>query len=78
MTQVSVSLGEHKFEINITKQMAGDDPEIPIYHVELLSTRGSWNETWATEELLRAFLRGVEAGAAMCCGAYITQPEIPR
>jgi len=56
-------------EITITPQKVGDDPPITIFHVAIEinkeGTGGLWTDTIASKELLRAYLRGIEAGATM-------------
>jgi len=76
MTEGEVATAAKAPDTKVRKLMAGDDPEIPIYHVELSNDSGMWTETWGSEELLRAFLRGVQAGCSMF-GVYVPAVEIP-
>ena len=67
--------------ITITPQEAGDDPPITIFHVAIEDNRGEtkgvWCDTFGSKELLRAYLRGLEAGAVMIGGKHVTRPEVP-
>ena len=64
-------------EINIKKIMAGEDPAVPIFHVEVIGPHGLWRESWGSEEHLRIFLRGIEAAGGIL-GTFIFPPYIPR
>ncbi len=52
------------------------EPHIDVFHVSVVQNGGSWDETFGSEELLRAFLRGVQAGRGGM--DYVPMPEIPR
>ena len=64
-------------EINIKMQEVGEDPAIPIYHVELRTEHGVWTETFGHRSLLEAFVRGVRAGLGVH-QIYIPEPELSR
>lgn len=53
------------------------DPSHDLFHVELTRATGGWNETYGSEEAVRAFLRGAEAGASLMSGR-LQADEIPR
>jgi hypothetical protein len=52
------------------------DPPLDIFNIELMTSDGVWTESFGSEEALRTFLRGVEAGCAL--GGRLEIPEIPR
>ncbi len=49
------------------------DPSTEVFHVVVKRGEGEWHETCNTEELVRAFLRGVQAGSS----EHVPLPEIP-
>lgn len=52
--------------VEVQKMRVDSDPGIDIYHVVIEDGRGgSWNETFATEDLLMAFLKGIKVTYAM-------------
>jgi len=53
------------------------DPSLSVFNVELHKPNGIWTESFGSEKLLRAFLRGVRAGADMSGGEFFSEPEIP-
>lgn len=63
--------------IQIRPRRFTTDPPIWIYEVELLSKEGVWRETYGSREVLLAFLRGLEAAAAMLGHQAIQIPSIP-
>ena len=70
----------HGVEIDITPVRVDTDPPISVWQVELsnVNHNTAWSETWPTKEHLRAFLRGLQAGAAMTSNLSLRRPEIPR
>lgn len=54
------------------------DPPAHFYHIVIGDHDSCWAETWVTRELLVAFLRGFEAGAAMAGHIYLARPAIPH
>ncbi len=55
-----------KMTIEVEKKLTDTDPVIPVFQVVIEDGRGGgWSETFATEELLRAFLRGIRVTYAM-------------
>lgn len=67
-----------KPEIKIKARMTRDDPPLAVYTVIIEDEKGEWPETYGSEELLRAYLKGVVAAARMYGGVFVTLPEIPR
>lgn len=59
--------------VHIKRLTVKTDPNVDVFSVQVHSQEGVWQETLATEELLKAFLRGVQAGAAV----IVFIPEIP-
>lgn len=52
--------------IEVEKKETDTDPPIPVYQVNIEDGRGGcWCETFGTEDLLRAFLRGIRVTFAM-------------
>lgn len=64
-------------KITIERIRVQTDPKIDIFEVTL-STNGEWKETYGSEAELRAFLRGVKAGAFEAGWVRFEEPEIPR
>ena len=60
--------------VHIKRLTVKTDPNVDVFSVQVHSQEGVWQETLATEELLKAFLRGVQAGAAV----VVSIPEIPK
>lgn len=60
--------------VHIKRLTVKTDPNVDVFSVQVHSQEGVWQETLATEELLKAFLRGVQAGAAVA----VSIPEIPK
>lgn len=52
------------------------DPPINVFSVEITKGGGTWMETLPSEESLRWFLRGIQAGA-QAAGEFVFLPEIP-
>lgn len=57
---------EPKMLIEVEKRRTDTDPSVDIYQVVIEDGRGGgWNETFVTEDQLRAFLRGIRVTYAM-------------
>jgi hypothetical protein len=55
-----------KMLIKVEKRRTDTEPSVNIYQVVIEDGRGGgWNETFVTEDLLRAFLRGIRVTYAM-------------
>lgn len=55
-----------KMTIEVEKKLTDTDPAITIFQTVIEDGRGGgWSEAFATEELLRAFLRGIRVTYAM-------------
>ena len=55
-----------KMLIEVEKKEAGTEQRLYVYEIRVEDGRGGlWTEAWATEELLRAFLRGIRVAYAM-------------
>ena len=54
------------------------DPSIEIFAVEIGDDKSVWKETIPTEEAMRWFFRGLQAGANMFGGKHIFLPEVPH
>lgn len=65
-------------EIKITKYEVPLDPHIEVFSVEIEDDKSTWMETIPSEENLRWFLRGVQAGASTFGNKHVSLPEIPR
>lgn len=53
------------------------DPDVHVFLVVIESNEGKWTETLPTEEGLRLFLKGMQAGAFMYGNKHAAVPEIP-
>lgn len=69
----------HKGEvkIEITRYKIPLDPSIDVFGVEVGDDKSTWMETIPSEESLRWFLRGVQAGAQAYGNKHASLPEIP-
>lgn len=65
-----------KIAVSVERYKVPLDPPADVFHVEVLSGDGVWEETFGTEDLVHAFLRGVQAGAFP--NAHVPLYEIPR
>lgn len=65
---ISCKIERHEVEL---------DPPINVLHVELSKGDGCWPETLSDESHLKAFLRGVSAGASLSGGMMFFPPELP-
>jgi hypothetical protein len=63
-----------KPEIEIIEEIIKGDPELKIYRVSIKTDTGEWKEVCGSKELLRHFMRGVQAGFSLK-GIHITIPE---
>lgn len=66
------------FVMKIRRFVLNIDPSVEVFHVVLEKDDGVWHESFGSEETLRAFLRGVRAGANIASGVFICDPEVPR
>lgn len=64
--------------VEIKTVVAETEPLLEVWQVDLFTKISSWKESFPTQERLRAFLRGLEAGAMLCANQYLQRPEIPR
>jgi hypothetical protein len=62
---------------HISRIEIGLDPPIEVFYLVLETKRGAWHRSTGTENDLRIFLEGVQAGCAMM-GQFFSLPEIPR
>ena len=56
------------------------DPKIPIYEIKVWDEEGEkgvWNETYGSEELAQAFLKGLEAAFSLTEVGFVERPTIP-
>ncbi len=65
-------------KIKITKYEIPLDPHIDVFNVEIGDKKSTRMETIPSEENLRWFLRGIQAGAQMYGEKYVPLVEIPR
>jgi hypothetical protein len=72
----SPQVGAEKPKITIRKYEVPIDPSASVYHVTMEVGIGVWEETLTSEENLRWFLRGLQAGASPW--AMIYPPDIPH
>jgi len=69
--------------IKIEKISVDTDPYTHVFEVTILAADGSgepmssWGESTGSEEWLKGFLRGLQAGSAMCRGRYVHVPRVP-
>ena len=68
-----------KMEIEIKAIGVESDPYIIVYETIVRDEEGQavWNETWGSKELLKAFLRGVEAAFSFT-EILVKIPPIPE
>jgi|GEM_PF-4833230 len=64
--------------IEVKRLEISTDPPIEIFEVSISDQKSEWRETIPTEETLRWFLRGIQAGASSFGNKYVALPEIPR
>lgn len=64
-------------KITITPVETKTDPPITVFSVVIEDKEGVWSDTFGSQELLRAYLRGIEAGGAMIGNKHVVRPEIP-
>ena len=69
---------ETGLKVSIIKYEVPLDPPIDVFNVVLENQNGTWHETLPSEETLRTFLRGVQAGAEMAGGVFFPNTEIPQ
>lgn len=72
---------EKKVEISVRPERIEGDPPATVYFVKIESSgmnAGEWRDSFGSLDLLRAYLRGVKAGALMYADKHIELPEIPR
>ena len=67
-----------KPKIDIEKREVGEDPILHVYYVTIAKESEEWRDGWASEAELRAYLRGIQAGAQMFGNTFAEIPEIPR
>lgn len=65
-------------KVSVTSHRAEGDPPMDYWRVEVSDARGVWTEAFGSEEALRAFLKGVQAGCSFCGVVHVPLPEIPR
>ena len=53
---------------------ADEHHKIPVFGVEVATDEATWCETFATEIEVKAFTRGLQAGAQMTGGPYVSLP----
>lgn len=70
----TIKKGEIEFAIERVEVSL--DPAVDIFELELTRGNGSWRKSFGSEELLRAFLEGVQACASLY-GHIMMLPEIP-
>ena len=69
--------------IEIEKISVDTDPYTHVFEVTIIAADGSgrpigsWSESTGSEEWLKGFLRGLEAGSVMCGGRYMQMVGIP-
>ena len=63
-------------EVKITRVRFALDPPIEVFNVEMENQTGRWTETFGSEGLLCAFLRGLQARTTM--GGELQIAEIPQ
>jgi hypothetical protein len=68
---------EPRISCKIEQHEIALDPPINVLHVELSKGDGCWPETFPDESHLKAFLRGVSAGASLSGGRTFFPPELP-
>jgi hypothetical protein len=61
----------------VTAHRVEGDPPFSFWRVEITDENGVWTEAFGSEDVLRAFVRGLEAGCSFF-GAHFRTPEIPR
>jgi hypothetical protein len=64
------------FDVKLKRIVACHDPELHIFRIELFNPKAIWREAWGSEAELRAFIKGLEAGAGML-GYFLPHIEIP-
>ena len=68
--------------IKMEKISVNTDPYTHVFQVTIVTEDeshkpSSWSESTGSEEWLKGFLRGLQAGSAMCRGRYVHVPRIP-
>jgi len=69
--------------IEIEKISVDTDPYTHVFEVTIIAAdgsggpRGSWSESTGSEEWLKGFLRGLQAGSVMGRGRYLQMAGIP-
>ena len=56
--------------IVVSKVNVDTDPSTHVFQVEIFDKNGTWHETFNTEELVRAFLRGMRVATTMVLLTY--------
>jgi len=64
--------------VEVKRLQMPTDPPIEIFEVQISDESSTWSETIPTEEALRWFFRGVQAGASQFGDRFVPLPEIPR
>ena len=65
-----------KMKISVRRSKTKHDPPVDIFSAEITNETGIWKERYGSENEMRAFLRGVQAGAQMC-GHVVYPPPVP-
>jgi hypothetical protein len=56
----------------------GTEPEITVYKVALEDENSLWEESFASKEVLKAFLKGVKAALSFTNTGCAITPPIPE
>lgn len=67
-------------EVSVDRFEVGRDPTVSIFHITLRNGQGIWEEGFGSQELMRAFVKGVQAASAMYghAASSFRELDIPR